>query len=97
MGVAADAAFELAPESIEIQLLKASLDLIPKASGRVLVFGRPYRRQRRLVAYVPQRESVDWDFPTSALDVVMMGLYGGLGWFRRPGRREHPARSGLPL
>jgi manganese/zinc/iron transport system ATP- binding protein len=44
--------------------------------------------QRRLVGYVPQRGSVDWDFPTDALDVVMMGLYGRLGWVRRPGRRE---------
>jgi manganese/zinc/iron transport system ATP- binding protein len=40
------------------------------------------------VAYVPQRGSVDWDFPTTVLDVVMMGTYGGLGWFRRPGRKE---------
>jgi manganese/zinc/iron transport system ATP- binding protein len=37
---------------------------------------------------VPQRGSVDWDFPTNALDVVQMGLYGKLGWFRRPGRKE---------
>lgn len=61
-------------------LLKAVMDLIPKASGRVLVYGKPYRRQRHLVAYVPQRESVDWDFPVSALDVVTMGLYGRIGW-----------------
>ncbi len=40
------------------------------------------------MAYVPQRGSVDWDFPTSVLDVVLMGTYGRLGWFRRPGRRE---------
>ena len=43
-------------------------------------------RQRQLVGYVPQRESVDWDFPVSVLDVVLMGTYGRLGWFRRPGR-----------
>jgi manganese/zinc/iron transport system ATP- binding protein len=40
------------------------------------------------VGYVPQRSSVDWDFPTTALDVVTMGLYGRLGWFKRPGRKE---------
>ena len=50
--------------------------------------GRPYEEQRRLVAYVPQRGTVDWDFPTSVLDVVTMGTYGALGWLRRPGRAE---------
>ncbi len=69
-------------------LIKAILGLVPTAAGRVLVQGRPYQEQRRQVAYVPQRGSVDWDFPTSVLDVVMMGRYGELGWFRRPGRRE---------
>lgn len=63
-------------------LLKAVLDLVPRASGRVMIYGESYRRQRHLVAYVPQRESVDWDFPVSALDVVTMGRYGHLGWFR---------------
>jgi len=61
-------------------LIKAVMDLVPKASGRVLVYGRPYRKQRHLVAYVPQRESVDWDFPVNALDVVTMGRYGRIGW-----------------
>ncbi len=69
-------------------LLKACLDLVPKTSGRVLVYGRPYRRQRHLVGYVPQRESVDWDFPVNALDVVAMGRYGRIGWFR-PVSRAH--------
>jgi manganese/zinc/iron transport system ATP- binding protein len=63
-------------------LIKAVLDLVPSASGRVLVFGKPYRKNRHRVGYVPQRESVDWDFPTSALDVVTMGLYGRIGWCR---------------
>ena len=62
-------------------LIKAALDLVPKASGRVRIYGRPYRKQRHLVGYVPQRESVDWDFPVSALDVVTMGRYGKIGWF----------------
>lgn len=69
-------------------LLKAVLDLIPAASGRVTIYGRPYRQQRHLVAYVPQRESVDWDFPVSALDVVTMGRYGQIGWVR-PVTRAH--------
>ena len=69
-------------------LIKASLDLIPRTSGRIHIFGKPYKEQRDKVAYVPQRESVDWDFPVSALDVVTMGLYGKLGWFRRVGKKE---------
>lgn len=69
-------------------LLKAVLGLIPKVEGEVKIFGQPYREQRKNVGYVPQRESVDWDFPTNALDVVMMGRYGHLGWFRRPGAKE---------
>jgi manganese/zinc/iron transport system ATP- binding protein len=72
-------------------LLKAVLDLAPKVSGRVMVYGRPYRKQRHLVGYVPQRESVDWDFPVSALDVVVMGRYGRIGWFRPVSRRERNA------
>src|SRR5690554_7651046 len=69
-------------------MLKAILGLLTPAAGHVSIFGRPYREQRRLVGYVPQRGSVDWDFPTSVLDVVMMGNYGKLGWFRRPGARD---------
>lgn len=69
-------------------LIKTILGLIRPAAGQVLIYGRPYAEQRRLVAYVPQRSSVDWDFPASVLDVVMMGRYGALGWFRRPGKRE---------
>lgn len=69
-------------------LIKACLDLVPKASGRVQVYGRPYRKQRPRVGYVPQRESVDWDFPVSALDVVAMGTYGSIGWFRPVGRKH---------
>jgi ABC-type Mn/Zn transport systems, ATPase component len=69
-------------------LIKATLDLIPRAAGSVEIFGRPYSEQRHLVGYVPQRGSVDWDFPTNALDVVMMGTYGQIGWFKRPGKRE---------
>jgi len=69
-------------------LIKAILDLVEPAAGRILIHGRSYADSRGIVAYVPQRGSVDWDFPTSVLDVVMMGRYGDLGWFRRPGSRE---------
>ena len=61
-------------------LINAALELIPRASGQVRFFGEPYRKQRHRVGYVPQRESVDWDFPVSALDVVVMGLYRKVGW-----------------
>lgn len=69
-------------------LIKAILGLVKPAAGQVLIYGKPYEQQRRLVGYVPQRGSVDWDFPTTVLDVVMMGRYGSLGWIRRPGRGE---------
>lgn len=69
-------------------LIKAILDLIDPAAGDIEIFGKPYAKQRSLVGYVPQRNSVDWDFPTTVLDVVMMGRYGALGWFRRPGKKE---------
>jgi manganese/zinc/iron transport system ATP- binding protein len=69
-------------------LLKAILGLVPLASGDVRLLGEPVERMRRLIGYVPQRESVDWDFPVTVLDVVLMGTYGQLGWFRRPGRSE---------
>ncbi len=72
-------------------LIKAILGLVRPAAGRALVHGRPYAEQRRLVAYVPQRGSVDWDFPTSVLDVVTMGRYGRIGWIRRPGRSDREA------
>ncbi|MBX3445020.1 MAG: metal ABC transporter ATP-binding protein [Planctomyces sp.] len=63
-------------------LIKAVLDLVPRVSGDVRIFGQPYRDQQQRVAYVPQRNTVDWDFPVSALDVVAMGLYRKIGWLR---------------
>lgn len=69
-------------------LIKAILGLTPLASGEVRILGEPLERRRRQVGYVPQRESVDWDFPIDVLDVVLMGTYGRLGWFRRPSSRE---------
>ncbi|MBK9750362.1 MAG: metal ABC transporter ATP-binding protein [Chloroflexi bacterium] len=69
-------------------LIKSILGLVDISAGRILIYGKPYPQQRHLVAYVPQRGSVDWDFPTNALDIVMMGRYGHLGWFKRPGKTE---------
>lgn len=69
-------------------LLRAALGLVPLASGHVQLFGKPLAQVRDRVGYVPQRESVDWDFPVDALDVVLMGRSGRLGWIRRPGRAD---------
>ena len=69
-------------------LIKTVLGLIKPAAGHVYIYGQPYEKQRRIVGYVPQRSSVDWDFPTTAIDVVTMGLYGRLGWLKRPGKNE---------
>lgn len=69
-------------------LIKAALGLLPLASGKVEIYGRPYSEQRHLIGYVPQRESVDWDFPVTVRDVVLMGTYGRLAWCQRPGRAE---------
>ena len=75
-------------------LIQTILGLVRPAAGRIRILGKPVREGRRSVAYVPQRGSVDWDFPTSVLDVVVMGTYGRLGWLRRPGRAEREAALG---
>jgi manganese/zinc/iron transport system ATP- binding protein len=72
-------------------MIKAILGLLTPVAGQIQILGRTYRENRHLVGYVPQRGSVDWDFPTSVLDVVMMGRYGAIGWFRRPGATERAA------
>jgi manganese/zinc/iron transport system ATP- binding protein len=69
-------------------LIKAALGIVPRISGEVTSFGRPYVEVRHRIAYVPQRASVDWDFPATALDVVMMGLYRDIGFLRFAGRRH---------
>ncbi|MEC8555988.1 MAG: metal ABC transporter ATP-binding protein [Planctomycetota bacterium] len=74
-------------------LLKAVVGMVPRISGEVTVYGENYAANRRRVAYVPQRETVDWDFPATALDVVMMGTYGKLGWFRRAGTRQRQSAT----
>lgn len=69
-------------------LLKAIMGLIPLDSGFVKLFGEPLHKVRKKVSYVPQRESVDWNFPASVLDVVVMGRYAQLGLFRRPRKAD---------
>jgi manganese/zinc/iron transport system ATP- binding protein len=69
-------------------LIKATMGLLPLASGYVRLFDRPLDEVRRRVSYVPQRETVDWDFPTAVLDVVLMGRYGRLGLLARPGKAD---------
>jgi manganese/zinc/iron transport system ATP- binding protein len=79
-------------------MIKAIMELVPKASGWVRVYGKEYGEMRKIIGYVPQRESVDWDFPICALDVVLMGRYGHIGWMRRPGKQDREiARESLDL
>jgi manganese/zinc/iron transport system ATP- binding protein len=74
-------------------LIKAMLGLVQPVSGEVLVHGHRYSPRTQAVAYVPQRGTVDWDFPTTVFDVALMGTYGRLGWFRRPGAVERAATN----
>lgn len=69
-------------------LIKAVMGLLPLSSGFVKIFDQPIDAVRSRISYVPQRESVDWDFPASVLDVVLMGRYGKLGLFKRPGKAD---------
>ena len=97
-----DVGFEIPPGSLvgvvgpngagKSTLLKAIMGLVPVASGKIQLFGGTYQQNRYRVGYVPQRESVDWDFPVNVLDVVTMGMYRKIGWFR-PVRRVHRLRA----
>jgi manganese/zinc/iron transport system ATP- binding protein len=69
-------------------LIKGALNLIPRITGVVEAFGKPFAGNDPRIGYVPQRESVDWDFPVSVLDVALMGTYGRVGWFRKPPKDE---------
>ena len=69
-------------------LLRAALGLVPTDAGQSLVLGRPVREALDAVAYVPQREAVDWDFPITVREVVEMGRYRAAGWFRRVRRED---------
>jgi manganese/iron transport system ATP-binding protein len=70
-------------------LFKALVGLLPIQKGRILVHGLPLGDHQDCVAYVPQREDVDWRFPATVEDVVLMGRFGRLGWFKRPSERDH--------
>jgi manganese/zinc/iron transport system ATP- binding protein len=72
-------------------LIKAVLGLVPRASGNITIYGKPYDVNRHMVGYVPQRESVDWDFPVNAMDVVAMGLYRKIGWCLPVGQKHRRA------
>ena len=69
-------------------LIKAMLNLIKPITGCISFFGSSYKQERSKIAYVPQRGSVDWDFTTTALDVVEMGRYGKIGWIKRVGKSD---------
>jgi manganese/zinc/iron transport system ATP- binding protein len=70
-------------------LIKAAMGLLPVSSGWVKVFGEPLKKSFRRVGYVPQRESVDWDFPVNVMDLVLMGRYGHLGVLQRPTKHDY--------
>ena len=65
-------------------LIKAALGIVKATSGHILFFDKEYKDYRKKIAYIPQKGSVDWDFPTSVFDVVLMGRYGHIGWIKRP-------------
>jgi manganese/zinc/iron transport system ATP- binding protein len=69
-------------------LLKSALGLVPSTAGQVKAFNTTVEKARHRIGYVPQRTAVDWDFPTTVLDVVKMGSYGRVGWIKRPGKDE---------
>jgi ABC-type Mn2+/Zn2+ transport system ATPase subunit len=69
-------------------LLKSFLNLIPKDKGDIQIFDRSVRDIRKKIAYVPQRSEIDWDFPITVVDAVLIGAYPNLGLFKRPGKPE---------
>ena len=69
-------------------LVKAAMGLVKPVAGEVRIFGRARERAEGAIAYVPQRATLSWDFPTDVIDVVTMGTYGRVGWFRRCGAAE---------
>jgi manganese/zinc/iron transport system ATP- binding protein len=69
-------------------LLQACLDMIKRDSGEIFLFGRPFDSKEGLLAYIPQKENIDWDFPVTVQDVVSMGRNAGLGWFGRPRKKD---------
>jgi ABC-type Mn2+/Zn2+ transport system ATPase subunit len=72
-------------------LFKVLVGLLPLRSGQILIHGQPLGEHKDCVAYVPQRSEVDWRFPLTVMDVVMMGRYNRQGWLRRPDRHDRAA------
>lgn len=68
--------------------IKSLVDLIPKENGSVRIFGKTFTEQRHLIAYVPQRSNIDWDFPINVLETVLLGTYPSLGIFKRPKKAD---------
>lgn len=69
-------------------LIKAIMGLLEPVSGHVLIYGKPLDEQRQRIGYVPQRETVDWDFPINVMDLVVMGRYSHLKIFQRPSKKD---------
>jgi manganese/zinc/iron transport system ATP- binding protein len=69
--------------------IKAALELTPRLTGEVTFFGESLRAVRQRIAYVPQRAAIDWDFPITVEEVVLMGVYGQRGWVRRPRKEDY--------
>ena len=74
-------------------MIRSVMGLVPMVSGTVTAWGEEIAKQRHRIGYVPQRGSVDWDFPISVFETVLMGTFGNLGWFRRPGRKQKELAS----
>ncbi|MCF6139272.1 metal ABC transporter ATP-binding protein [Pseudalkalibacillus berkeleyi] len=69
-------------------LIKALMDLIPSETGKVEILEKPVKKVRKKIAYVPQRNDIDWDFPILVLDAVLIGTYPHLGVFKRPKKEQ---------
>ena len=69
-------------------LIKGILGLQKKLSGEILIMGEPFKKVQKKINYIPQASAVNWDFPTTVLDVVLMGRYVHLGWIKRPGKKD---------
>ena len=74
-------------------LIKSIMNMIKPNSGYIRIFGQEPRTGIKQIGYVPQRESIDWDFPVSVMDVVLMGRYGHLGWIQMPGKADRQIAS----
>jgi manganese/zinc/iron transport system ATP- binding protein len=69
-------------------LIKSVIDLVKPVAGTITIFGGSYAQHRHQIAYIPQRSTIDWTFPVTALDVVLMGRYRAIGWFRWPSKQD---------